>query len=61
MKLQEVINKAKAARKGNREDVKPFPPEWEDRFTYEQLERLAVRTVDGLMNDQEALEAEQLN
>ena len=60
MKLQAVIDKAKAARKNEPEEVKPFPPEWERRFDYETLERLAIRTVDAGMSDSEALRAEGL-
>jgi hypothetical protein len=39
----------------------PFPPAWLDAFTLEELERLAIRTVDGDMTDAEALAAEGLN
>lgn len=39
----------------------PFPETWRYKFTEEQLERLAIRTIDGLMTDEEALKAEQLN
>lgn len=38
----------------------PFPAEWRRVFTPEELERLAVRTQDGEMSDQEALKAEGL-
>jgi DNA primase len=38
----------------------PFPLDWTDRLTDEELERLAVRTADGTMTDAEALEAEGL-
>jgi hypothetical protein len=38
--------------------VAPFPPGWVARFTVEQLERLAIRTVDGGLTDREALAAE---
>lgn len=37
-----------------------FPPAWLDAFTGEQLERLAIRTVDGGLGDDAALEAEGL-
>lgn len=40
--------------------IKPFPAIWEKCFTDEELERLAIRTVDGGMTDAEVLEAEQL-
>jgi len=36
-------------------DVKPFPKEWLSRFDEEQLERLAIMTVDGGLSDREAL------
>jgi hypothetical protein len=39
----------------------PFPPAWITAFTLEELERLAIRTVDGEMTDAEALAAEGLN
>lgn len=39
----------------------PFPPGWRDRFTCEQLERLAIRTVDGGLTNAEALAAEGLS
>lgn len=38
----------------------PFPPDWTKAFTVEQLERLAIRTVDGGMSDSDALIAEGL-
>lgn len=38
----------------------PFPPSWVEALTVEQLERLAIRTVDGTMDDVEALKAERL-
>ena len=40
--------------------MKPFPPSWIAAFTIEELERLAIRTVDGTMTDYEALKAEGL-
>jgi hypothetical protein len=39
----------------------PFPPAWLDAFILEELERLAIRTVDGEMTDAEAVTAEGLN
>jgi hypothetical protein len=36
----------------------PFPPEWLATFTTDELERLAIRTLDGGLTDQEALQAE---
>ena len=57
MKLQTIIDKARAARKNEPGDVKPFPKDWEERFTYETLERLAIMTVDGQLSDREALDA----
>ncbi len=41
--------------------VAPFPRGWVARFTCEQLERLAIRTVDGGLTDADALEAEGLS
>lgn len=40
--------------------ISPFPRSWVEALTVEQLERLAIRTVDGTMNDVEALKAERL-
>lgn len=57
MKLQAIIDKAKAARKNEPEEMKPFPKDWERRFNYETLERLAIMTVDGQVSDTEALQA----
>jgi len=37
-----------------RADVKPFPKQWLSRFDEEQLERLAIMTVDGRLTDREA-------
>jgi len=36
-------------------EPRPFPREWLKRFTIEQLERLAIMTVDGEMTDEQAL------
>ena len=36
-------------------EPKPFPREWLKRYTVEELERLAIMTVDGGMTDEEAL------
>jgi DNA primase len=41
--------------------VLPFPPGWRERFTCEQLERLAVRTVDAGLSDADALTSEGLS
>ena len=38
----------------------PFPSSWVKALTTEELERLAIRTVDGGMDDYEALTAERL-
>jgi len=38
----------------------PFPSSWVKALTTEELERLAIRTVDGGMDDYEALKAERL-
>ncbi|NLF19188.1 MAG: hypothetical protein GX595_18315 [Lentisphaerae bacterium] len=38
----------------------PFPPSWVRALTTEDLERLAIRTVDGTMDDWDALTAERL-
>lgn len=40
--------------------IAPFPRSWVDALTVEQLERLAIRTVDGTMDDVEALKSERL-
>lgn len=37
-----------------------FPREWTEAFSAEELERLAIRTVDGEMSDTEAVRAEGL-
>ena len=60
MKLQAIIDKARAARKADPDEVKPFPAAWKRRFNYETLERLAIRTIEGCMSDDEALRAEGL-
>ena len=38
-----------------------FPGGWQKRFDCEELERLAVRTVDAGLSDAEALQAEGLS
>jgi hypothetical protein len=38
-------------------EVIPFPPDWLKRFDEEQLERMAIMTVDGGLSDAEAIEA----
>lgn len=43
------------------EEIKPFPREWLRRYTYEQLERLAIMTVDGEMTDEEAINGNRKN
>lgn len=35
--------------------VRPFPKEWLQKFNEEQLERLAIMTIDGRLSDQEAV------
>lgn len=40
--------------------TEPFPALWLRIFTPEQLERLAIRTVDGTLSDADALVAERL-
>lgn len=40
--------------------TRPFPPLWISTFTAEELERLAIRTVDGGLTDHEAVVAEGL-
>ena len=37
--------------------VVPFPEDWLNRFNEEQLERLAIMTIDGGLTDEQALEA----
>lgn len=37
--------------------VRPFPAAWLQAFTVEELERLAIRTVEGGMSDADALVA----
>jgi hypothetical protein len=39
----------------NNNEIKPFPADWYHRFTEEELERLAIMTVDGGMTDDEAV------
>jgi hypothetical protein len=34
--------------------VRPFPPEWLERYTDDELERLAIMTFDGKLSDEEA-------
>jgi len=57
MKLNTIIQKARQARHPSPEMVKPFPQAWLEQLTYEELERLAIMTVDGENNDTEALQA----
>ncbi len=57
VKLQAIIARARAARKAEPEGAKPFPPGWEERFTYEELERLAIMTIDAGLSETQALEA----
>jgi len=38
----------------------PFPSRWIRIYTAEELERLAIRTVDGGLTDHQALVAEHL-
>jgi hypothetical protein len=38
----------------------PFPADWLAAFTVDELERLAIRTVDGGLTDHEALKDEGL-
>jgi hypothetical protein len=38
-------------------EVIPFPPEWLKQLDEEQLERLAIMTVDGGLSDEEAINA----
>jgi hypothetical protein len=35
-------------------EIKPFPQKWLDKYTVEELERLAIMTVDGGLSDEEA-------
>ena len=49
-----VVNRREAG------PILPFPERWIEQFNVEQLERLAIRTVDGTMSDAEALSAEAL-
>jgi lipase chaperone LimK len=35
-------------------DIKPFSPERLTRYTVEELERLAIMTIDGGLTDEEA-------
>ena len=35
-------------------EIKPFPARWLKKYTNEQLERLAIMTVDGELTDEEA-------
>lgn len=37
------------------DDIKPFPDDWIKRFNDEELERLAIMTVDGGLSDSDAL------
>ena len=40
--------------------IPPFPPEYARALTAEELERVAIRTVDGTMTDAEAIREEKL-
>jgi L-asparaginase II len=42
-------------------DLQPFPDAWRKAFTAEELERLAIRMMDGEMSAAEALVAERLS
>jgi L-asparaginase II len=42
-------------------DLQPFPDAWRKALTAEELERLAIRMMDGEMSAAEALVAEQLS
>lgn len=37
--------------------IEPFAPNWLRRFDEEELERLAIMTVDGCLSDREAEQA----
>jgi hypothetical protein len=37
--------------------VEPFPRHWLEKYTEEQLERLAIMTVDGNLTDERAEKA----
>lgn len=41
----------------NKPEIKPFPQDWYKRFNDEELERLAIMTVDGGLSDEEAVKA----
>ena len=41
----------------DKSEIKPFPKDWYMRFNDEELERLAIMTVDGGMSDEEAVKA----
>lgn len=46
---------------GKLRDEQLFPREWLNRYTVEELERLAIMTMDGGLTDEEAiLEVERL-
>lgn len=39
---------------------RPFPADWLEKYDAETLERLAIRTVDGGLTDEQAIQAEAL-
>lgn len=41
--------------------IRPFPPEWLERFSETQLERLAIMTIDCGLTDNEAFQAMNLS
>jgi len=42
-------------RKAKDEAVNPFSKEWLERYDEQQLERLAIMTIDGRLSDTEAV------
>ena len=47
---------------GELKDEQLFPREWMKRYTVEELERLAIMTIEGKLTDEEAmLEMERLH
>lgn len=40
---------------GKLKDEQLFPREWLNRYTVEELERLAIMTIDGGLTDEEAV------
>jgi hypothetical protein len=42
---------------GGMSEITPFPASWMKSFNEEELERLAIMTVDGGLTDDEALKA----